>query len=196
MTASSFVTFNNDVTICFDDSTGGSRTLVPDAWQRAVFDTVNGLSHASIRTTKNIVADNIAWPGLRKQICIWAKTCVRCRTASASTYHCPIGQFTASSHRFDHFTWIPCRSHRITPTYNSRHIHQVAETIPLAGAQTTTCAKALALHWIARFGVPTQLTPDRESQFNSEFWSVICLNYTVLVFIGQQRGAILSRMDP
>ena len=45
---------------------------------------------------------------------------------------------------------------------------RLPEAIPLVDAQTTTCARALALHWIARFGVPAELTSDRRSQFTSE----------------------------
>ena len=47
------------------------------------------------------------------------------------------------------------------------------EAIPLVDAQTTTCVKALALHWIARFGVPAELTSDRGSQFTSELWATL-----------------------
>ena len=47
------------------------------------------------------------------------------------------------------------------------------EAISLVDAQTTTCAKALALHWIARFGVLAALTSDRGSQFTSELWATL-----------------------
>ena len=43
---------NNVVLIYCDVSTRRPRPLVPDTWQRTVFDTVHGLSHVSIRTIK------------------------------------------------------------------------------------------------------------------------------------------------
>ena len=56
----------------------------------------------------------------------------------------------------------------LPPSQNYRYLLTVVdrftrwpEAIPLVDAQTTTCSKALALHWIARFGVPAWLTSDR-----------------------------------
>ena len=68
----------------------------------------------------------------------------------------------------------------LPPSQNYRYLLTVVdrftrwpEAIPLVDAQTTTCAKALALHWIARFGVPAELTSDRGSQFASELWATL-----------------------
>ena len=49
-------------------STGRPRPLVPDTWERTVFDAVHDLSHPSIRATKQLVAAKSLWPGLRKQV--------------------------------------------------------------------------------------------------------------------------------
>ena len=72
---------NNGELICCDISTGRPRPLVPDTWQRTVFEAVHGLSHPSIRTTKKMVAAKFVWPGLQKQVGIWAKACLRCQAA-------------------------------------------------------------------------------------------------------------------
>ena len=45
------------------------------------------------------------------------------------------------------------------------------EAIPLPNAQASTCATALLHHWIARFGVPVDITSDRGSQFTSSIWT-------------------------
>ncbi|KAK3743180.1 hypothetical protein RRG08_064036 [Elysia crispata] len=45
------------------------------------------------------------------------------------------------------------------------------EAIPLPNAQASTCATALLHHWIARFGVPVDITSDRGSQFTSSLWT-------------------------
>lgn len=47
------------------------------------------------------------------------------------------------------------------------------EAIPLKGTNTETCARALVFHWIARFGVPLDMTSDRDSQFTSKLWTAI-----------------------
>ena len=59
------------------------------------------------------------------------------------------------------------------PTHVVDRFTRWPEAIPLVDAQTTTCAKALALHGIARFGVPAELTSDRGSQFTSELWATL-----------------------
>ncbi|KAI0241039.1 hypothetical protein LSAT2_002963, partial [Lamellibrachia satsuma] len=63
----------------------------------------------------------------------------------------------------------------LPPSQNHRYLFTVvdrftrwAEAIPLVDAQTTTCARAFAAHWVARFGVPADMTSDRGSQFTSE----------------------------
>ena len=45
------------------------------------------------------------------------------------------------------------------------------EAIPLPDSQAATCAMALLQHWIARFGVPEDITSDRGPQFTSSVWA-------------------------
>jgi hypothetical protein len=45
-----------------------------------------------------------------------------------------------------------------------------AEAIPLRSTYAESCATALVNGWVARFGVPQQITSDRGSQFTSSVW--------------------------
>lgn len=45
------------------------------------------------------------------------------------------------------------------------------EAIPVKDIAATTCADALIRGWIARFGVPSNLTSDRGAQFTSALWA-------------------------
>ena len=47
------------------------------------------------------------------------------------------------------------------------------EAIPLRATTTTECARALISTWIARFGVPLDMTSDRGLQFTSAMWSTV-----------------------
>ena len=44
------------------------------------------------------------------------------------------------------------------------------EAIPLASINTESCARVFARHWIARFGVPGDMSSDRGTQFMSDLW--------------------------
>ena len=144
-----------------------------------MFDAVHDLSHPSIRATKQLVAAKFVWPGLRKQVGIWAKTCLRCQAAKVHRHPiAPVDQFVPATRRFDHIHVDIVGP--LQPSQNYRNLLTVVarftrwpEAIPLVDAQTTTCAKALALHWIARFVVPAELTSDRGSQFTSELWATL-----------------------
>ena len=44
------------------------------------------------------------------------------------------------------------------------------EAIPIPDATATSCVRALIRHWIARFGIPDDITSDRGAQFTSSLW--------------------------
>ena len=117
---------------------------------------------------------------LRKQVGIWAKTCLCCQTAKVHRHTMASWASSLASHRFDHIhvdlvALLPySHNYRYLLTVVDRFIRWL-EAIPMADAQTT--------HWISRFGVPTELTSDRGSQFTSGLLWQSYLNYTVLVFI-------------
>ena len=169
----------NGPSIYCDVSTGRPRPLVPDTWQRTVFDAVHGLSHPSIRTTRKMIAEKFVWRGLNKQVGAWAKSCLRCQAAKVHRHTAsPVADFAPTTRRFDHVhvdlvgPLPPSQNHRYLFTVVDRFTRW-AEAIPLVDAQTTTCARAFAAHWVARFGVPADMTSDRGSQFTSELWSVL-----------------------
>ena len=47
------------------------------------------------------------------------------------------------------------------------------EAIPIKDIEARTVAKAYVTNWVARFGVPNQMTSDRGTQFVSELWSAM-----------------------
>ena len=105
--------------------------------------------------------------------------CLRCQAAKVHRHStAPVDQFVPATRRFDHIhvdivgLLPPSQNNRCLLTVVDRFTRW-PEAIPLVDAQTTTCAKALALHWIARFGVPAKLTSDRGSQFTSELWATL-----------------------
>ena len=120
--------------------------------------TITHSAHSALaRTTKKMVAAKFVWPGLQKQVGIWAKACLRCQAAKVHRHTtAPLDQFTPATRRFDHIHVDIVGP--LPPSQNYRYLLTVVdiftrwpEAIPLVDSQTITCAKAFAFHCIARF---------------------------------------------
>jgi len=166
-------------TLLCDVSTGNARPIVPSSWRRRVFEAVHNLSHPSIRATRTLVASKFVWHGLNKQIGNWAKTCISCQTAKVHRHvKTPLSVFKVPHRRFDHINvdlvgpLPPSQGHTYVFTIVDRFTRW-PEAIPLTDISATTCARALVSHWITRFGIPTQMSSDRGSQFTSDLWNAL-----------------------
>ena len=95
-------------TLLCDTSTGVARPIVPLAWRRVFFDTIHGLAHPGIRTSRKLVAARFVWHGMNKQVGIWAKNmCALPKIEGSPACH----SSTAA--------WTPSRSS--LPTDSCRH---------------------------------------------------------------------------
>ena len=48
------------------------------------------------------------------------------------------------------------------------------EAVPIKTANTESCVEALLNHWVARFGIPDEITSDRGTPFTSNLWTDLC----------------------
>jgi transposase InsO family protein len=62
-----------------------------------------------------------------------------------------------------------CRDFTYLLTAIDRH-SRWPEAIPLKRISAEECASAFTAHWIARFGIPRNITSDRGTQFTSQIW--------------------------
>ena len=156
----------NAVTLLCDTSTGQPRPIVPVGWRRKVFDLVHNLSHPSIRATRQLMADKFVWHGLRKQVGLWAKACIPCQASKVQRHvRAPLQTFQVPHRRFDHIHVDLVGP--LPPTNGFTYLLTVVdrftrwpEAIPLPDITTLTCAQALVMHWITRFGVPMDMSSD------------------------------------
>ncbi len=116
---------------------------------------------------------------MQREVGIWAKQCVACQTAKIHKHvHAPLQQFDVPHRRFDH---IHVDLVGLLPTSQGfTHLVTVVdrffrwpEALPLTDTSVPSCAQALIFHWIARFGVPLDITSDRGSQFTSHLWTSV-----------------------
>ena len=169
----------NGATLLCDTSTGQPRPIIPVGWRHKVFDLVHGLSHPSVRATRQLMANKFVWHGLRKQVGLWAKACIPCQTSKVQRHiRAPLETFHVPPRRFDHINVDLVGP--LPPSGGYTHLLTIVdrftrwpEAIPLSNTTTVTCAQALITNWISRFGVPIDMSSDRGSQFTSQLWGSI-----------------------
>ena len=170
---------DGQISLLCDVSTGVPRPLVPAAMRREVFDVVHGLSHPGTSATVRIMTAKFVWHGIAKDLQAWARGCIECQTAKVHRHNkAPLHKFDRATTRFAHV-----HVDIVGPLPVSRgftHLLTVIdrftrwpEAIPLAQTDAASIGRAFALHWVARFGVPSDITSDRGPQFTSEIWRAL-----------------------
>ena len=170
---------NRGSTLLCDISTGTPRPVVPPSWRKCVFEAVHNLSHPGIRATRRLMAGKFVWPGMNKQVGEWAKSCIQCQRSKVSRHvHAPLQRFEVPHRRFDHIHVDLVGP--LPPSHGFTHLFTIVdrftrwpEAIPLSDISTTSCARALISNWIARFGVPMDISSDRGPQFTSQVWTAM-----------------------
>ncbi|KAL6490077.1 hypothetical protein MHYP_G00004220 [Metynnis hypsauchen] len=147
--------------------------------QRSVFDAIHNLSHPGRKTTQKLVAAKFVWHGLKKNIRDWANACVDCQRAKVHRHiKAPLSFFPVPERRFDHVHVDLVGP--LPPSRGFTHLLTVVdrttrwpEAIPLSSTTSSDVARAFIGSWVARFGVPSDLSSDRGSQFTSDLWNSV-----------------------
>ena len=163
-----------------DITTRVFRPVVPDSFQRAVFDIIHAISHPGICATKCLILSRFVWKRAAADITAWSCGCLSCQRGKITKHvhvkplHIPVPGRRFSHVHVDLVGPLPisegCTYLFTIIDYTTRW----AEAVPLATTSAANCACALFRGWIARFGVPAALTSDRCSQFTSAVWAALC----------------------
>ena len=103
------------------------------------------------------------WHGMKKDITHWCNECLSCQASKIQRhYRAPVEAIPVPPRRFTHV-----HVDIVGPLPTSR------EAVPLQDITAASCARAFMTGWVARFGVPLQMTSDRGRQFISSLWSEI-----------------------
>ncbi|GFO32837.1 Gag Pol polyprotein [Plakobranchus ocellatus] len=164
-------------TLFCDTSLGVTRPVLPVSWTRPVFNKIHGLSHPGVRPKQKAIAQRFVWHGMKRDIRQWCKECPDCQASKIHRQtHSALTKRPQPSDRFRslHVDLVGplLESHGMTYLFTVIDCFtRWPEAVPLPDAQASTCATALLHHWVARFGIPEDITSDSGRQFTSALWT-------------------------
>lgn len=157
------------------------RPFVPATLRRSIFSAFHNMCHPSGRRTAKIVSQRFVWPCVMKNCREWAKECLDCQ-ASKVTRHTqskfeviPLPRARMEHIHMDIVGPLPqCGVFRYLLTIIDRYTGW-PEVFPLQDITAESVAYAFWHHWVARYGVPAEVTTDRGRQFECElFYHLTC----------------------
>ena len=172
------VPFGNFIVLC-DVSTGKARPVIPPNWTKRIFEAIHELSHPGIKPTQRAISYRFVWHGLKRDVRRWCQECHACQTSKIQRHvRAPLTKRPPPDRRFgsihvDIVGPLPVSERK---TYLFTMVDRFTlwpEAIPMEDSSTESCARALIRHWIARFGIPDDLTSDRGPQFTSHLWAAL-----------------------
>ena len=163
-------------TLWCDTSHNLIRPLVPLTFRKSVFASLHGLSHPGSRPTIKLITKRFLWPGMKKDIREWCRTCLPCQTAKVGRHtKSPIQTIPPAKRRFGsiHVDLVG----PLPDSEGCRYLLTIVdrftrwpEVFPVADMTSTTCAKTFIRQWLPRYGVPDVVVTDRGTQFVGGVW--------------------------
>ena len=171
------VTFEPDVKLCCDTSTGQPRPLVPLSHRKLIINILHQTSHPGQKETWQKISEKYYWPSMRTDIANHTKICHGCkvgkhqkRTKTTLTSQ-PVIQPRFHDVQIDVVGPLDeSEGHKYLLTIIDR-TSRWFEAVPMVDATAIACCNAFIRGWIRNFGVPARASSDNGNVFVSRLWA-------------------------
>src|SRR6185369_14196498 len=138
--------------------------------------------HPGVRKTTKLLMRTYYWPGVKKDVTRYVRTCHTCRRAKTPRHSpygllkpLPVAERPWSSISLDHITQLPESEGNNAIVVVVCRLTKQGIFIP---CHTTDSAKDFAqlflTHVFSKHGLPADITSDRGDLFISKFWNALC----------------------
>lgn len=171
----------SSIPIYCDISTEAIRPFVPQNFRRKIIQKLHSASHPGVRATTHLVSERFVWPSIRRECKQFVTNCVPCQKSKVHRNNkAPIIQITTPNSRFAHIHMdligpLPPSGGNAYCLTMIDKFTRWPEIIPIPNMTAATVAHAFVNGWVARFGVPTNITTDLGRQFESELFRALTL---------------------
>ena len=147
-----------------------------EAWHCKHCRHFHDLAHTGARHTTKIVSDRFVWKRMKSDVRDFCWQCLRCQASKVTTHiKASLQKRQEPDRRFaslhvDLVGPLPLSNGFSYLFTIIDRFSRWPEAIPLADATAKSCAIALLHTWIARYGIPQDITSDKGRQFTSTLW--------------------------
>lgn len=155
-------------------STGKNRPYVPSELRKEIFNKLHNIAHPGVRASRKLINTRYFWPNQNKDINNWAKSCLSCQKSKTHRHtKTELTRFNIPSGRFEHIHIdivgpLPPSNGCTNILTTVDRFTRWPEAYPIQDMSAATVAKVFIEQHISRFGVPTIITTDQGTQFESK----------------------------
>ncbi|CAG4958293.1 unnamed protein product [Colias eurytheme] len=128
------------------------------------------------RATVRLITERYVWPSVNKDCKEWARTCEACQRANVSRHNsAPLGDFNLPPGRCRHVhidiigPLTTCDGYRYCLTAIDR-VTRWPEVWPMRTITADEVVETFTREWVSSFGVPSIITTDQGTQFESDLF--------------------------
>ena len=150
--------------------------MMPQLYQREIlYNAHDKMGHQGIAKVLQRIQERHTWPGIRKDIKNYIKSCYVCQEVRhpAGNVCYPLKNITSSNFndfvQFDHMKVCTSEAGNSGLLVIIDHFSKFAETVPCAYDKydAISTANSLLTKWVARHGTPSRMQSDNAAAFNS-----------------------------